>query len=120
VRALRGATTVPRDTAEELGAATRELLAELLERNALDPSDVVSALFTLTPDLHSDFPARAAREMGWRDVPLICAVSVSVPGALRRCLRVLLHVETARPRAELVHVYLRDAAGLRPDLTGDV
>ncbi len=120
VRALRGATTVPRDTTAELRAATRELLEALLEKNALSATDVVSAFFTLTPDLRAEFPARAARDMGWHDVPLLCAVAVDVPAALPRCVRVLLHVETARARGEMVHVYLRDAAGLRPDLTGDV
>jgi chorismate mutase len=114
--AVRGATTVARDDPDEIRAATRELLEALLARNALRTDDVVSALFTLTPDLRSEFPARAARELGWVDVPLLCASSIPVAGALPRCVRVLLHVETARERAELIHVYLRDAGGLRPDL----
>jgi chorismate mutase len=114
--AVRGATTVARDDPDEIRAATRELLEALLARNALRSDDIVSALFTLTPDLRSEFPARAARELGWLDVPLLCASTVPVPGALPRCVRVLLHVETTRGRAELSHVYLRDAGGLRPDL----
>jgi chorismate mutase len=116
VRALRGATTVDRDDPAALQAATRELLAELLQRNALSTDDVVSALFTVTPDLASDFPARAARDAGWADVPLLCTTEIPVPGALPRCIRVLLHVETTRARSEMRHAYLRDAATLRPDL----
>lgn len=119
LRALRGATTVPHDDATQLGAATRELLAALLERNGLRAGDIVSAVFTVTPDLTSEFPARAARELGWHDVPLLCAASVAVPGALPRCIRVLLHVETTRPRKALTHVYLRDAESLRPDLSAE-
>jgi chorismate mutase len=118
VRALRGATTAARDDAAELCAATRELLAALVERNDLAIEDIVSALFTVTPDLTSEFPARAARELGWTDIPLLCAATVEVPGALPRCIRVLLHVETTRPRGALVHVYLRGAESLRPDLAG--
>lgn len=118
VRALRGATTVERDDAIEIGSATRELLVALVERNALGEGDIVSAFFTVTPDLASDFPARAARELGWADVPLLCTVEVPVAGALQRCIRVLLHVETARPRADMRHVYLRGARTLRLDLLG--
>ncbi len=118
LRALRGATTVPRDEAGELRAATRELLAAILDRNAIETDDIVSALFTVTPDLSTEFPARAARELGWTDVPLLCAVTVDVPLALPRCIRILLHIETTRARDELVHVYLRGAESLRPDLAG--
>lgn len=117
LRALRGATTVARDDAAELRAATRELLEALLDRNALTAHDVVSAIFTVTTDLTSEFPARAARELGWDEVPLLCVSSIPVPGALPRCIRVMLHVETDRSRGELVHVYLRDADALRPDLS---
>ena len=73
-------------------------------------------LFTVTDDLRAEFPARAARELGWTDVPLLCTVEIPVPGALRRCIRVLMHVETDRPRGAIRHVYLGDARGLRPDL----
>ena len=118
MRALRGATTVDRDDAGEIGAATRELLEAIVERNALDDGDIVSAFFTVTPDLTSDFPARAARELGWSDVPLLCTVEIPVAHALTRCIRVLLHVETDRPRADMRHVYLRGARALRPDLLG--
>lgn len=114
LRALRGATTVARDEAALVRAATRDLLAALLARNALTADDVVSAVFTVTADLHSEFPARAARELGWADVPLLCAVEAPVPGGPPRCVRVLLHVETDRPRDRLVHVRLGDAAPPAP------
>jgi chorismate mutase len=119
IRAVRGATTVDRDAAAEIREATRELLGEIVRRNALAVDDVVSAFFTVTPDLTAEFPARAARELGWADVPLLCTMEIPVPGALARCIRVLLHVESARPRDEIAHVYLRDARSLRPDLLRD-
>ena len=116
VRAVRGATVVLADTPAAVHAATTALLRELVARNALRADDVVSAVFTVTPDLTSAFPATAARTLGWADVPMLCAQEIPVPGALARCLRVLLHVETARARHELAHVYLGAAAALRPDL----
>ena len=119
VRAVRGATTVEADRPELIRNATRELLAEIVARNALRPSDVISAVFTVTSDLASEFPARAARELGWDDVPLLCTQEIAVPDALPRCIRVLLHVETARPRDEIEHVYLSGARALRPDLLRD-
>jgi chorismate mutase len=116
LRALRGATTVDADDAMLICNATRELLTELATRNDLELDDVVSAIFTVTPDLRSEFPARAARDIGWDHVPLLCTTEIPVPGALPRCIRVLLHVETsARPDA-LKHIYLRGAQALRPDL----
>lgn len=115
LRAIRGATTVLRDEAELVHEATAELLRELVQRNGLAPADIISAIFTVTPDVRSDFPAHAARALGWTDVPLICTMEIPVPGALARCIRVLLHVETARSRADIRHVYLRDARALRPD-----
>jgi chorismate mutase len=119
VRALRGATTVPLDTPDAVRAATRALLAELSARNGITPSDIISAIFTVTADLKSEFPARAARELGWEDVPLLCTVEIPVPGALARCVRVMLHVESPRARDALVHVYLEGARVLRPDLLRD-
>jgi chorismate mutase len=119
VRAIRGATTVTADTPEAIRAATQTLLKELAARNAIAPADVISALFTVTNDLSSEFPARAARELGWTDVPLLCTVEIPVPGALARCIRVLLHIESHRPRAALEHVYLEGARVLRPDLLRD-
>ena len=116
VRAIRGATTVEADEACAVSAATRELLAAIVERNDVHPDDLISAVFTVTGDLTSAFPALAAREMGWTDVPLLCALEIPVAGALARCVRVLLHVTSARPRAAIDHVYLRRAVALRPDL----
>jgi chorismate mutase len=119
IRAVRGATTVDIDEPAAIRAATRELVAEIAARNALDADDVVSAVFTVTGDLTSDFPARGARELGWVDVPLLCTMEIPVPGALPRCIRVLLHVETTRPRDAMEHVYLHAACTLRPDLRRD-
>lgn len=116
VRAVRGATTVDADEPRAVWAATRELLETMLERNALTLDDLISAIFTVTPDLTSTFPARVARQMGWDDVPLLCAIEIPVPGALPRCIRVLLHATSDRPRAAIAHAYLRGAVVLRPDL----
>ena len=120
MRAVRGAITVERDDAELVVAATRELLTTLAERNEIAHENVVSAIFTVTPDITSEFPARAARELGWVDVPLLCAMEIPTPRGLAHCIRVLLHVETELPRSALRHVYLRDARELRPDLRDDV
>lgn len=119
MRAVRGAITVERDDAGLVVAATRELLTELAERNALGPEQVVSAIFTVTPDITSEFPARAARELGWTDVPLLCAMEIPTAQGLAFCIRVLLHIDTDIPRSELRHVYLRGAKVLRPDLGGE-
>lgn len=118
VRAVRGAIAVASDDAAEMRAAVHELIGEVVRRNALAPAEVVSALFTLTPDLAAIFPAVAARESGWDAVPMLCAQEVAVPGALPRCIRVLLHVERVWDERAAEHVYLREAAGLRPDLSG--
>ena len=96
--------------------ATTELLTEVLGRNALSSEDLISVIFTATPDLTSEFPAYAARQMGINDVPLLCASEIAVPGAMPRVLRLLAHVETDRSRHDLRHVYLRGAATLRTDL----
>jgi chorismate mutase len=119
VRALRGATTVERDDPLLIREGVQELLEVMLEENDLTPDEVVSALFTATHDLVSEFPAHAARLYGWEDVPLLCAQELAVPGALPRCVRVLLHVETSRARNEMKHAYLRDAVLLRRDLLSD-
>lgn len=118
IRAIRGAITVDADEPALIAEATRTLLTELLRRNGVRDAHLVSALFTLTPDLTSEFPARAARELGWGDVPILCAQEIAVPGALARCLRVLVHVESSLTRAAVQHVYLRGAVVLRPDLNG--
>lgn len=118
VRGIRGAISVPANTAEEVLSATRELLREILRANELtDFGDIVSAIFTTTPDLTAAFPAEAARELGMNHVPLLCASEINVPHGMPRCIRVLLHVNTERSQREIVHVYLRDAKQLRPDMT---
>lgn len=116
LRGIRGATTVDADTAEAILDATEELVREIVASNALQPEDIASALFTVTPDLRAEFPAAAARRMGWTMVPLLNFTEIGVPGRLQRCVRVLLHVNTERTQAEMVHVYLREAVSLRPDL----
>ncbi len=119
VRAIRGATTVDHDTAASILDATRELLVKIATLNALLPADIISAIFTVTDDLRAEFPARAAREIGWVDVPLLCTVEIPVPGGLARCIRVLIHVESERPRGDIAHIYMRGARALRPDLLRD-
>ena len=117
VRALRGATCVAADEPQAIAEATHELLAALCDQNALAPDDVVSVLFATTADLASEWPARALRDLpGWEHVPLLCTTAMAVPHDLPRCLRVLVHAETSRPRDALVHVYLRGAEVLRADL----
>ena len=115
--AIRGAISVEENDPRQIAAATRELLGEIVERNLLETDEVVSVLFTLTPDLTAAFPALAAREMGWIDVPLLCAAEIAVPDSLPLCLRTLVHVELRAPRRLDTHVYLRKAVVLRPDLT---
>jgi chorismate mutase len=119
VRGVRGATTVQRDESHEIRDAVQELIEAMLEQNDLTSMDIVSAIFTTTPDLVSEFPAHAARLYGWTDVPLLCAQELPVDGALPRCIRILLHVETTRLRHEMRHLYLRDAILLRQDLMSD-
>lgn len=116
VRAVRGAVQVDRDDRDEILEATTELLTEVLSRNALSPDDLISVIFTATPDLTAEFPAYAARMLGITDVPLLCAREIAVPGALPRVLRLLAHVDTPLTRKEVRHVYLRGAAALRTDL----
>jgi chorismate mutase len=116
VRAIRGAIQVDENTREEVLSGAAELVLEVLRRNEIDPQDLISVLFTATPDLTAEFPAYAARQLGLTDVPLMCASEIAVPGAIPRTLRLLAHVETDRPRAEIRHVYLRGAAALRTDL----
>jgi len=115
--AIRGATSVERDDPREIATATRELLEQIIERNWLETDEIISCWFTVTPDLTSAFPALAAREMGWVDVPLLCASEIPVAGSMPRCLRVLVEVEPRAPRPVESHVYLRDAVRLRPDIS---
>lgn len=119
VRAVRGATTVSADQPALIREAVHEMLDAVLDDNDLVPADIISAVFTATPDLVSEFPAHAARLYGWTDIPLLCAQELPVAGALPRCLRVMIHAETSRARHEIRHVYLRDAILLRSDLLAD-
>ena len=116
VRAVRGATQIDADDRQQILDATTELLQAVLDANELSHDDLISVLFTATPDLTAEFPAYAARQMGIVDVPLLCAGEIDVPGAMPRVLRLMAHVETDRRRAEVRHVYLRGAAALRSDL----
>lgn len=117
VRGVRGATSVSDDVPEQILAATRELLEELLRLNGIqDFDEIVSAIFTTTPDLTSTFPAEAARALGMTQVPLLCASEIAVPKSLPKCIRVLLHLNTSKSPSEIVHVYLREAKRLRPDV----
>ncbi len=119
VRAFRGATTVAADQPALIREAVQEMLDAILDDNDLVPADIISAVFTATPDLVSEFPAHAARLYGWTDIPLLCAQELPVSGALPRCLRVMVHAESSRARNEIRHVYLRDAILLRSDLLAD-
>jgi chorismate mutase len=117
IRGIRGATVVERDQAEIVLAATRELLQAICAANPqLQPDDLASAIFTVTGDLTSIYPAQAARELGWVHVPLLSAREIDVPGGMSRCIRVLLHWNTDLPQTDIQHVYLGAAASLRPDL----
>ena len=117
VRGVRGATTVEADDAALIHAAARELMEEILRRNQIaDFDDVISAVFTTTVDLVSAFPAETARAIGMNQVPLLCATEIPVAGAMPRCIRVLLHINSDRTPKEIEHVYLREAQKLRPDL----
>ena len=116
VRAVRGATQVEADEREAILSATAELVQAVLDRNALSGDDVISIVFTTTPDLTAEFPAYAARQLGLHDVPLLGATEMAVPGALPRVVRVLATVETPLARADVRHCYLRGAAALRTDL----
>ncbi len=116
VRAVRGATTVGDDTPGAVTDAVVTLLSDILTRNGLVEDDIISILFTATEDIVSIFPATAARSMGLGAVPLICPRELAVVGSVPRCIRVMLHVTTDRPRGEIHHVYLEGAQGLRDDL----
>lgn len=118
LRALRGATTVDVDEEQHVHERVVELLEAMCERNGVHHDDIVSILFTATDDIHSAFPAAGARKLGLGDVPLICARELDITGGTERCIRVLMHLTTERTRAEMRHVYLQGAVGLRDDLPG--
>lgn len=114
-RGVRGATTIESNTAEDILEATTDLLEALIKLNDIQPEDVVSAVFTTTPELTAAFPALAARKLGWTEVPLLCAHEMNVPGSLQAVIRILLHINSPRSAAEIRHVYLREARALRPE-----
>jgi chorismate mutase len=118
-RGVRGAITVDSNTGEAILLSTRQLLAEMVRANDIRTEDVASAYFTTTTDLNAEFPAVVARnEFGWNNIALMCGHEMDVPGSLRMCLRIMLHVNTDRLQSQINHVYLRGAAVLRPDLNG--
>ena len=114
-RGVRGATTTSDNTAESILEATRDLLARIVEANTIQQEDIASVFFTTTVDLNAEYPALAARQLGWHDVALMCGHEMAIPGALKRCIRVLIHWNTTRRNNEIQHVYIRDAVNLRPD-----
>ncbi|MGY8770735.1 MAG: chorismate mutase [Pirellulales bacterium] len=116
-RGVRGATTVDHNNRDEILESTRQLLALMIRQNEINPQDVASAIFSITFDLDAEFPALAARQLGWMDVPLICTHEVNVPGSLPRCIRILLHWNTTKLQEEICHLYIKDAVKLRPDLS---
>ncbi|TNY37631.1 chorismate mutase [Thermomonospora catenispora] len=116
VRAIRGATQVDADERDLILEATTELVSEVMRRNELTTDDVISVIFTLTPDLTAEFPALAARKLGFHEVPLLCASELNVPHAMPRVIRLMAHVETDKPRSAIQHVYLRGATALRLDI----
>ncbi len=120
VRGIRGAITVEKDDKTDIIEATQELLKQIITQNQLLSDDIISIIFTLTPDLRSAFPAAAARAMGLTQVPLLCTQEIPVPGALPHCIRVLIHVNTDKPQDQIRHQFLKAAAQLRPDLVENI
>jgi chorismate mutase len=118
-RAVRGATTVNRNTREEIFGAVKELIGDMFIKNNIDRSDVISILFTATKDLDAVYPAAAVREMGYDDIPLLCSCELDIKGSLERCIRVMLFFNTEKNNKDIRHIYLRQAVSLRPDLTGE-
>ncbi len=116
VRAIRGAVQVDADDRQSILDGTTELVTAVMSRNNVSTDDVISVLFSATPDLTAEFPALAARKLGFQEVPLLCCSEISVPGAMPRVVRVMMHIETDRSRAEIQHVYLHGAAALRLDI----
>ena len=116
MRGIRGATCVPFNNAQEILEATKELLQEIVRKNSLVQDEIAAVIFSMTEDLNAVFPAEAARRLGWIHVPLFCTREINVPGALPRCIRVLMLVNSVKKQEEIRHVYLKEAASLRTDL----
>ncbi|MBV8340698.1 MAG: chorismate mutase [Candidatus Eremiobacteraeota bacterium] len=119
VRGIRGATTAASNTSEDIIAATSRLLGDMVAANHVCTDDIVAVFFTTTPDLNAEFPAAAARALGWRKVPLLCSSEIDVPGRVQSCVRVLMLVNADVAQAQITHVYLEGARRLRPDLSGE-
>lgn len=113
IRGIRGATTVAANTREEIVAATKELLSEIIKANQLNIEDIASIIFSATQEINAEFPAVAARELGWNDTALLCTSEIDVPGSLPKCIRILMHVNSDKPQKEIKNVYLREAVNLR-------
>ncbi len=116
-RGVRGATTVQENSRDAILQATRQMLALMIRRNRMEASDIASAIFTVTRDVNAEFPALAARQLGWLEVPLLCGYEIEVPGSLPMCIRVLLHWNTSQTQSQIEHIYIHDAIRLRPDLS---
>jgi len=117
-RGIRGATTVDSDTVDGILRASKELLQMMIDANGVKPEDVACAIFTTTSDLDAAFPATAARQLGWTDVPLMCSKEIDVPGSLKGCIRILILYNTEKSADDIVHVYVKGASELRSDLSG--
>ncbi len=116
IRGIRGAITVVANTKTAILSATSALLKKMISMNAIRVEDVASVIFSVTGDLDADFPAHAARKIGWKTTPLLCVREVDVPGAMKKCVRILMHVNSEKPQSGIKHVYLGGASKLRPDL----
>ena len=116
-RGIRGATTVENNTREDILASTKELLLQMVEANGIKVEDIASVMFTLSEDLNAEFPAMAARQLGWLNTALLCAREINVPNSLRKCLRIMILCNTEKKAEEIVHIYTKDAANLRPDVS---
>ena len=119
VRAVRGAITVENNTPEEILEETANMLKAIVEKNQIEKDDIISAFFSVTKDLDAAFPAAAARKIGWTDIALMCTNEIDVPGSLQKCIRVMVHFNTNKANSELVHVYMKGAKVLRPDISTD-
>ena len=116
-RGVRGATTVQENSRDAILQATRQMLALMIRRNEINASDIASSIFSVTRDVDAEFPALAARQLGWLEVPLLCGYEIEVPGSLPKCIRVLIHWNTRKTQSEIHHVYIHEAVRLRPDLS---
>ena len=119
LRAVRGAITVENNDADEILQASQELLIEMVDRNAINIDDITSIFFSMTTDLNAVYPAASARNLGWTSVPLMCTNEINVPGSLKKCVRIMLYFNTEKKNTELMHIYLRKARVLRPDLSSN-